>query len=113
MTPALDHSSLSHEEFKVYSDSLLRLTGEQKNTAIKSNDWKNIRVSLQNVRGALRERFGDEVRFEDIEVVSSQSQVLRDRMNSNLSVISFLTFIPKITSSGLSSMGMSISAFFD
>jgi len=66
---SLHHSALSPTEYEAYTTSLARLT--EKGWFHEDPDWENARLGLSDVRGSLRERFGDLVSFGDIDTVLS------------------------------------------
>lgn len=64
----LHSSALSNEEFAIYTASLLRLC-DGVDLMSKPLEWENVEVSYGEVRGALRERFGESVKADVIDKV--------------------------------------------
>ena len=71
---SLHHSALSDAEYESYTASIAELLsdtdGADNNRRLSNADWESARLSVREVRGWLRGRYGDVLNIKDIDKVS-------------------------------------------
>lgn len=70
---SLHHSALSNSEYESYTASLSELLSDassEHDQRLSGTDWDSARLSVREVRGWLRGRYGDVINVKDIDKVT-------------------------------------------
>jgi hypothetical protein len=90
----LHHSALTPDEYPLYTSSLSRLSGDGR---LRDSNWDRARVSLLDVRGSLRERYGDVVSFDVIDTVSLVSANYYSLQTHDVQILSHFSESPLLS----------------